>query len=105
VQSSTCDRRVVTQLLTITDPGGGNTDFKITVTQPGVTVSPSSGLTPATVQVRVDPAVFQAQTGTTALNLQITSASAINVPPSVRLLINNPEPNQRGTIVNVPGQL
>ena len=105
IKSSICDHRVQTQLLTITDPGGGNTDFQIAVSQTGVTVSPSSGLTPATVQVRVDPAAFQNQTGTTALILQITSNAAVNLPQPVRLLVNNPEPNQRGTIINVPGRL
>src|ERR1017187_4730203 len=105
IKSGTCDHSVQTQLLTITDPGGGNTDFQIAVNQAGVTVAPSSGSTPATVQVRVDPAAFQNQTGTTAVTLQITSSAAVNFPQPVRLLVNNPEPNQRGTIINVPGRL
>ena len=50
-----CNRNVITQTVTITDPGGGNTDFQVTANTQGVTISPSSGITPAQVQVRVDP--------------------------------------------------
>jgi|SRR5579871_2612427 len=101
-----CDQKVISQTLTITDPGGGNTDFAISAGGVnGVTISPSSGVTPATVQVRVDPAAFLNQNGTLAVPLQITSASAVNIPPSVRLLINNSSPDQRGTMIDVPGTL
>ena len=40
-----------------------------------------------------------------AVPLQISSSNAVNVPPAVRLLISNPDQDQRGTIVNVPGLL
>jgi uncharacterized protein (TIGR03437 family) len=100
-----CNRNVIVQSLTITDPGGGNTDFTVSSNQAGVTISPASGITPATVQVRVDPNSFQNQNGTVAVPITITSGSAVNVPPPVRLLINNRNPDQRGTVVNVPGTL
>jgi uncharacterized protein (TIGR03437 family) len=100
-----CNRNMITQNVTITDPGGGNTDFTLTSNTNGVTVSPSSGVTPATVQVRVDPTAFQNQNGTLAVALTLSSVSAINLPPQVRLLINNRNPDQRGTFVNVPGYL
>ncbi len=100
-----CNRNVITQTLTITDPGGGNTDFAISTNVAGVTISPSSGMTPATVQVRVDPNAFQNQNGTVAVPLTLTSLSAVNVPPAVRVLINNRNPDQRGTMVNVPGTI
>ena len=105
VSGNFCDRNVIVQNLTITDPGGGNTDFILNVNQPGVTISPSSGITPATVQVRVDPSSFQNQNGTVAIPLTISSGTAINVPQPVRLLVNNRNPDQRGTIVNAPGTL
>ncbi len=104
-QTSFCNRNVITSTLTITDPGGGNTDFTVSVAQAGVTVSPTSGKTPASVQVRVDPTALQNQTGTTAVPLQILSGTAVNAPPTVRLLAANPGPNQRGTVIDVPGQL
>jgi uncharacterized protein (TIGR03437 family) len=103
-QSNSCNRQPLKQSFKIVDPGGGQTDFAVGFSQAGVTVSPSSGKTPATVQVVVDPAAFT-QTGTTAVTLQIFSRSAINFPPAVRLLVNNPNPDERGTIVDVPGHL
>ena len=100
-----CDRRVLTQQITITDPGGGRTDFILNSKLPGVTVTPSSGTTPATVRVQVDSAAFQNQKGTVSGLIEIASAASINNPPAVRVLINNKEPDQRGTTVNVPGKL
>lgn len=104
-RGSFCDRRVTAQTFTITDPGGGNTPFSVSSSTQGVTVSPTSGLTPATVTVSVDPNAFQNQNGTSVANLSIQSSKAVNVPPAVRVLINSKQPDQRGTVVNVPGNL
>jgi uncharacterized protein (TIGR03437 family) len=100
-----CNRTVIVQNLTITDPGGGQTDFIISSNTKGVTVSPASGVTPATVQVRVDPNAFQGQNGTVAASLSLSSVTAVNLPPPVRVLINNRNPDQRGTVIDVPGTL
>jgi len=100
-----CNRNAITMSLTITDPGGGNTDFNLSTTQGGVTILPSSGVTPATVQVRVDPNAFQSQNGTQVASIALVSASAVNQPRSVRLLINNRNPDQRGTALVIPGVL
>jgi uncharacterized protein (TIGR03437 family) len=104
-QGNFCDQKVITQTFTITDPGGGNTDFAISAGASGVTISPSSGLTPATITVSVNTAAFQNQNGTVTVPLTITSNRAVNVPPSVRLLVNNRNPDQRGTLVDIPGTL
>uniref|UniRef100_Q025Q9 IPT/TIG domain-containing protein n=1 Tax=Solibacter usitatus (strain Ellin6076) TaxID=234267 RepID=Q025Q9_SOLUE len=104
-RGSFCNRNVITQTITITDPGGGNTDFQLTSYTQGVTISPSAGYTPAQVQVRVDPTIFQNQNGTLSVALNLTSGSAVNISPQIRLLINNHNPDQRGTFVNVPGSL
>jgi hypothetical protein len=53
----------------------------------------------------VDPTAFQNQNGTLAVNLTMSSSTAVNIPPPIRLLINNRNPDQRGTFVNVPGTL
>src|SRR5439155_23058205 len=82
-----CNRNVITQTITITDPGGGNTDFRLTTNTPGVTISPSSGITPAVVQVRVDPTVFQNHNGTLQVPISVFSVASVNVPLPVRLLI------------------
>ena len=100
-----CNRNVITQTVTITDPGGGNTDFQLSTNTQGVTISPSSGVTPANVQVRVDPTTFQNQNGTLSVALTLNSVTAVNLPPPVRLLINNRNPDQRGTFVDLPGYL
>jgi uncharacterized protein (TIGR03437 family) len=39
------------------------------------------------------------------VTLNLTSKSAVNIPKPVRLLINTPDPAQRGTIVDQPGIL
>jgi uncharacterized protein (TIGR03437 family) len=105
IQSSFCNRSSVNQSFTIADPGGNKTDFVVTASQSGVLVSPAAGTTPATVQVTIDPTVFQNATGTTAVTLSFSSSTAVNQPRPVRVLINNPDVNQRGSVIDVPGIL
>jgi WD40 repeat protein len=100
-----CDRSVSTQTLTIVDPGGGNTAFSISSNTAGLSVSPSTGVTPATITVRADPNVFASQQGTVTAQLQLQSSQAVNVVLPVRVLINSRQPAQRGTFVNIPGKL
>ena len=100
-----CDRSLATQTFTLSDPGGAKVPFTITSSNPGVTVSPSSGTTPATITVRVDPNAFASEQGTSAIQLSFTSSTAVNVPKNVRILMNSREPNQRGTFIDVPGTL
>jgi uncharacterized protein (TIGR03437 family) len=100
-----CDRSLATQTFTLSDPGGAKVPFTITSSDPGVTVSPSSGTTPATITVRVDPNAYGNFKGTSAVQLTITSAVAANLPKGVRVLINSREPNQRGTFIDIPGTL
>jgi uncharacterized protein (TIGR03437 family) len=104
IQTTFCNRATVSQTLTITDPSGGHTDFTLTPSQNGVSLSPSSGTTPATILVNIDPNQFQTK-GTSVVSLALSSSSAINVPKPIRLLVNNPDQNQRGTVVDVPGVL
>lgn len=104
-RGSFCDRRTLTQEIEVVDPGGGVTDFSLSVKIAGVAVGPLSGVTPAKVKVAVDPNLFQEYRGTVAGLIEINSRAAVNIPPPVRVLVNNREPDQRGTIVNVPGPL
>jgi uncharacterized protein (TIGR03437 family) len=100
-----CNRNVATQSLTVVDPSGGHTAFFIASDTTGLNVNPSSGVTPATITVTVDPNVFQNQTGTVVGNLNFTSSQAVNAPTPVRVLINSRQPDQRGTFVDIPGTL
>ena len=102
---SYCNRGVATQSLTVFDPSGNQTPFTIASTQAGVTVQPSTGTTPAVVQVSVDPTAFLDQNGTVTAPLQISSPAAVNIPNPVRVLVNTSSPDQRGTILDVPGTL
>jgi len=105
VATDFCSRGVVSQSLTITDPGGGQTDFAVTTSQAGVTISPASGTTPATVQVTVDPTMIPDLGGTTAIYLTLTSKTAVNWPRPVRLLVNHSDPGGHGVIIDQPGVL
>jgi uncharacterized protein (TIGR03437 family) len=100
-----CDRRGQSQEIEIVDPGGGNTPFTLVSKSPGVSVSPESGTTPAKVKVMVDPSAFQNAKGTSEVQIEVQSSRAVNLPPPIRVLLNNREPDQRGSFFNVPGKL
>lgn len=106
--SSGCDNKPITNGLNIVDPGGNATDFTLTTVPanaPGVTLSSTSGHTPARVLITVDPTQFQVQKGTTVVEVQISSQSAVNLPPPVRLLINTRDPDQKGKLLDIPGKI
>ena len=105
VQTNFCNRNAVTQNLTITDPGGNHTPFTISANSNGVIVSPSSGTTPATIHVSIDPTFFAGTNGTSSIALTLSSTAAVNQPRPVRVLMSNPDQDQRGTVVDVPGNL
>lgn len=102
-----CNRLVLTQTLDILALGNTPTDFTLSLPKgvTGVTLSATSGVTPARVQVTIDPAAFQGAKGTTAITLTVGSSAAVNLPPTVRILVNTRDFDQRGTILNVPGKL
>ncbi|MEK7408486.1 MAG: hypothetical protein AAB225_25725 [Acidobacteriota bacterium] len=100
-----CERGALTQELEVADPGGGRTDFRVSVSAPGVTVSPASGVTPARVRVTVDLIAYQNRRGTATADIEIRSVAAVNLPPPVRLLVNNREPDHRCAFYNVHGKL
>ena len=100
-----CDNSTISRTLVVTNPGGLGSGFAFHPASPGVTVSPMVGVTPATVTITVDPSAFAALHGTEAVDLGLTSPDAINVIDPVRVLVNHPDPNQRGTVLEVPGTL
>lgn len=104
-RSSFCNSGLVTQELTIVDPSGAQTEFSLSTATPGLRISPTRGVTPATVQVSIDPASFQNLKGTLSAQILVRSAAAVNLPQTVRVLINLQDPDQRGVIANVPGKL
>jgi uncharacterized protein (TIGR03437 family) len=100
-----CQRGVISQSFQLTDPGGGRTAFSLNANLSGVTISPSSGYTPANIQVQIDPSAFQNHRGTISGLINITSSEAVNLPPTVRLLVNNQPFDERGTSTDLPGTL
>jgi uncharacterized protein (TIGR03437 family) len=104
-QESTCAAGATVQQFAVTDPSGAATDFTLTASAAGIAISPAGGVAPAVVSVSVNPSAFQNRHGTTAIRIAVQSAAAVNVPPPLRVLVNNRNPDQRGTLVNVPGTL
>lgn len=100
-----CDRRLLTREITIRDTSGAQSRFSLSTSSPGVSISPSSGVTPQTVRVTVDPNSYAVSRGTTIVNLAVTSPDAVNLIPAVQLAINTREPDQRGVTVDLPGTL
>ena len=105
VQTNFCNRSALTASFQVTDPGNNRTDFQVSSSQAGVQITSSSATTPATVTVTVQLGAISTSGGTLAVPLTLTSNTAVNVPPTVRLLISTPDQDQRGTIVDVPGAL
>lgn len=104
-KGSYCDKQSRTQQITVSDPGGNRVPFTISSGSSGITLSPTSGVTPMTVTIRVDQEAFRSKRGTSSVALKLTSADAVNVPKDMRVLINAKEPDQKGTSVNVAGTL
>ena len=102
-----CNRQIISKLVNIVDQGGGHVDFKLSLPNgtKGVQLSQTSGVTPASVRIDVDPTLFQNAKGSTTIPLTITSAAAINIPFPVRLVINTRDLNQTGKLINVPGKI
>ena len=103
-----CNLLVVKKTINITSLlSSVPTDFTLSLPDgiSGVTLSKTSGTTPAEIVVTIDPSAFQGAKGTTNIPLTITSNGAVNLPPPVRLLINTRDFNQRGQILNIPGKL
>lgn len=100
-----CERRVSVQEVTLSDPSGANVDFSLSTTQAGISISPAAGVTPATVRISVDPTAFQNQKGTVSAAIDVKTERGVNVPAQIRVLINNREPDQRGSFATVAGKL
>ena len=102
---SFCQHGAITQSLHILDPGGGQTAFALSSDMPGITINPATGRSPATVQITIDPGAYQNQRGTVLGSLKIDSSESIDLPLTVRILVSNQRPDERGSSTDVPGVL
>ena len=124
-----CNSGAITQTIDIADPSGNAVPFQVCLagsttctSAPGITMTPSSGVTPATVKISIDPTTLGSLVGTKAYQFEILSPSAVNMPrpPSrgvletnyktnvrsrFRVLVNNREPENRGAFFDAPGEL
>jgi uncharacterized protein (TIGR03437 family) len=100
-----CNRNVTTQTFVLTDPGGNHTPFAVSTSTAGLSISPSSGITPATITITADPNAFASQKGTVASDITISSSTSIDLPQTVRVLVNSQDPAQRGIFIDVPGNV
>jgi uncharacterized protein (TIGR03437 family) len=104
LRAASCGASVLRGQIRITDLSGAQTPFSLSAPN-GVRFSAAAGVTPATVEVSVDPEAATANPGTTELEITITARDSVRIPRPVRLLIHRREPDQRGTTVHVPGRL
>jgi uncharacterized protein (TIGR03437 family) len=127
-----CNSGAITQTLDVVDPSGNTVPFQVCLKDsaastvctsvPGITISPSSGVTPAKLKISIDPTMLGSLIGTKAYTFEILSTAAVNMPrpPSrwkaetdyktnararFRILINNREPEDRGAFFDAPGEL
>lgn len=104
-RSNSCVRQQDSQEVAIVDTGGNRTAFTLAPSGPGITVSPTSGVTPAVVRITVNPGLVGEGKGTSVHYVNIKASGAVNLPDPLRILVNNRDPDQRGVIHNVPGKL
>jgi hypothetical protein len=122
VAQDPCHSGVAETTLNIDNIGGGTLTFAVPQTITGATgalvVTASSGLAPGTLTFSMDPGLsgvvrtpgtnLFTGTGTvstntgTAINLQLDSPNAINVPPVIRVYMNYRDSSMSGLIYPVP---
>ncbi len=122
-----CNSGPITQQIDVTDPSGNAVPFQVCLanssscTAPGISITPSAGVTPAKVKISIDPSRIGSLIGTQAFLFELLSGAAVNMPPPptrgraetvtanvrsrFRVLVNNREPENRGAFFNTPGEL
>ena len=106
VQSSFCTRNSIQQTFTITDPGNNNTDF---------TISGFAARRHGFADLRHHARHHHRDRRSRGSGEHLRARwpcpspspprSAVNLRPPVRLLISSPDQDQRGAVVDVPGNL
>ncbi len=113
-----CNRGIASTKIKINNIGKGKLTFAVPSTITGgsaaIVVQASSGLAPANLTFTMDPgrSTVNRQPGTnlysggatnngTAVNLDLASNEAINIPPTIRIYMNYRQTDQRGLIYPV----
>jgi YVTN family beta-propeller protein len=110
-----CNRGVATMPLKISNIGGGKLTFSVPDTGSAVLAQATSGVAPAAINFTMDPGrngVIR-QPGTnlftggatatgSAVQVNIRSVDAINIPPTIRIYMNYRQSEQKGVIYPIP---
>lgn len=110
-----CNRGVATGALKVNNIGKGRMTYSVANTNASVATEVSSGLAPSTIKFTMDPGrtgvVRQSGTNLStgaqslvgnSLDLAISSNEAINIPNTVRVYMNQRDPDQRGIVHPIP---
>ncbi len=130
-RGNACSPQQQTLDVKVEEASGGQAAFRLIASGPGVRVSPNTGVTPAVVRVTIDPGEFANAKGTSVGYINLLASSAINVPQTdllgvvetdrgkgllttdqaidvtdrLRVLVNNRDSDQRGSVTNISGTL
>jgi DNA-binding beta-propeller fold protein YncE len=110
-----CHRGIAAGSVTINNAGKGKLTFAVTSTHSSLSMQATSGLAPSTLNFTMDPGRtgVNRQSGTnlttggetisgTPVDIVISSNEAINLPPTIRVYMNQRDPDQRGIVYPVP---
>jgi uncharacterized protein (TIGR03437 family) len=103
--ASLCDVAPVTRTVQINGSGEGSFSWTASTTVADVTLEPTSGTGPGSLQVTIDPVRYRSR-GTAFLGtITVRSEESIGGDQSVLLLLNMHSPDQIGTLFPVEGFL
>ncbi|HEV8145426.1 MAG TPA: hypothetical protein VGP79_03555 [Bryobacteraceae bacterium] len=107
-----CSPGLAAGKLRISNAGGGKLTFNLPALPTALIAQQASGLAPSTITFTMDPGrtgvlrfagtnLYTGNNGT-ALNVNLVSSDAINVPPTIRVYMNYRQSDQRGVVYPVP---
>ena len=100
-----CNKLTATATFDVVNQGPGSVDFTLSTNMPGLSLSQTSGTTPAHITATFDPNQLFNVKGTTLGLINVSSNGAVNIPGSIRVLANLQDTDQRGTIFVQGGTL
>ncbi len=113
-----CNRGLATADVRILNLGKGKLTFAVPNVGAAVVLRAESGVAPSTVRFTMEPgrSGINRQPGTNlstgaqtmtgfAINVNLASLEAINIPPTIKVYMNYRQPDQRGVIYPVPNVL
>jgi len=114
LSSNDCNRGLARGFLEIRNRGKGKLTFSVPDTTAALIANVRSGVAPSTIEFTMEPG----RTGVTrqygtnlytggatnqgaALLINLASPEAINIPPTIKVFMNNRQPDQRGIVIPV----